>query len=369
MTRITHIFKTYFPETGGGLEEAIRQFGRHALQRGFDVEVVCAGPRSTNLRLPDGIRVRFFKTSLEVLSSPFSLSFARAFRNVCRETDILHFHFPWPAAELLAITHGINKPALATFHCDIHRLGPLKTLYQPVVNRFLKKMDRICVSSRRILSTSPCLVPFRARMEEIPYFLNERRFHNLPAPDPQLVEFTGNLSEYALFTGVLRWYKGLDVLLDAAQKTDAPVVIVGKGGLHPKLAARIEQEGLRNVHLLGFRNDADYKWLVQQARLVVLPSTSPAEAFGQVLLEGLYFSKPLVSTELGTATSFVNRHDYSGLVVRPGCADALAGAMNRILKDDGLRQRFSDNARLHYLNHFTARAQGEKYIRLYRALT
>ncbi|MDQ1270736.1 MAG: hypothetical protein QG618_2048, partial [Thermodesulfobacteriota bacterium] len=40
MSKITHNFKTYFPETNGGLEEAIRQYGSHAAKHGFEVEVV-----------------------------------------------------------------------------------------------------------------------------------------------------------------------------------------------------------------------------------------------------------------------------------------------------------------------------------------
>lgn len=43
MAKITHIFKTYFPETNGGLEEAIRQYGSHAAKNGFEVEVVSVG--------------------------------------------------------------------------------------------------------------------------------------------------------------------------------------------------------------------------------------------------------------------------------------------------------------------------------------
>jgi rhamnosyl/mannosyltransferase len=119
---------------------------------------------------------------------------------------------------------------------------------------------------------------------------------------------------------------------------------------------------------MGFQSDANLKFLIENCGLVVLPSTAPAEAFGQILLEGLYFSKPLVSTELGTGTSIVNRHNHTGFVVPPGCPVALARAMNKILTDDPCAQRFSTNAFHHYLDNFTAKAQGDKYLRIYRSL-
>lgn len=367
MAKITHIFKTYFPETNGGLEEAIRQLGTHAIGHGFDVEVVSVGSENYTITTPDGIKTRFFKKTIDVLSNPFSIGFAIDFKKICANTDILHFHFPWPTAELLALFHTLNKPSLVTFHCDIHKATSLKRLYLPFVIQYLKKMDKICVTSKQLLSTTPYLAQFRDKIEEIPLFVDENRFSTLPGPAPEIIEFTKGIGNFALFAGVLRWYKGLDILLDAAKKIDGDIVVVGKGDLYVKLESRIKDENLKNVHLTGFLSDENLKFLIEKSRLIVLPSITPAEAFGQILLEGLYFSKPLISTELGTATSVVNKHNYTGLVVKAGCSSSLARSMNQILKDDILCERFSKNAFQHYCANFTAGVQGDKYIRIYRS--
>ena len=367
MAKITHIFKTYFPETNGGLEEAIRQYGSYAIENGFDVEVVSVGPESYTITTPGGIKTKFYKKTIDVFSNPFSLSFAFSFKKICKNTDILHFHFPWPTAELLALFHTIRKPALVTFHCDIHKIKPLKRVYLPFVKQYLKKMDKICISTKVLLTSTPYLAQFRDKIEEVSYFINEKRFFNLPGPDPDIIELTKKIKKYVLFAGVLRWYKGLDILLDAAAKIEDDIVIVVKGDLYDRLESRIKNENLKNVHLTGFQSDHNLKFLIEKSRLIVLPSIKPAEAFGQILLEGLYFSKPLISTELGTGTSLVNRHGYTGLVVNPGCSTSLAKAMNRILKDDVLCDRFSKNAFQHYRDNFTATVQGDKYIRIYRS--
>ncbi len=367
--KVTHVFKTYFPHTSGGLEEAVRQCGAYAAGHGFDVQVISVGPADEIRRTPDGITARFYKQDLALFSNPVSLSLARQFSRICRRSDLIHFHFPWPTGELMALAClGPEKKALVTFHCDIHRALPLKRLYLPFVRRFLARMDRICVTSMDLYYSTPYLRTFRRKIQEIPLFMNEQRFAGLEKPDDALVDTTGRIGPFALFVGVLRWYKGLDVLLDAAKNSAGHVVIVGYGPLYSHLARRIRNESLDRVVLLGFQPDRNLMWLIRQCRMIVLPSITPAEAFGQILLEGLFFGKPLISTELGTGTSRVNRHGVTGLVVRPGCSRSLTSAMNALFESPGLADRFSRNARHHYAGAYTPRVQGEKYVRIYRDL-
>lgn len=365
MTKITHIFKTYFPETNGGLEEAIRQIGSQAISDGYNVEVVAVGKKARIIKTLDGITVRFYKSSFDLYSNPVSLSFIKEFKNICKSTDILHFHFTWPTAELLTLIYGVKKPMVVTFHCDIHKNKLLKALYLPLVKQFLKKADRICVTSNNLLRNTPYLHKFKKKTEEICLWFDENRFKDLPEPDPGMKQLTAKITPYGLFVGVLRWYKGLDTLLDASKKTKGNVVIVGKGPLYHHLKKRIKQEGLTNVYLLGFQPDNNLEILIKQSQFIVLPSISGAEAFGQILLEGLYFSKPLISTELGTGTSLVNRHNHTGLVVKPGCAPSLTQAMNQMIKDQHLQEKFKANTFQHLKTNFTKHAQGYKYSRIY----
>lgn len=368
MTKITHIFKTYFPETNGGLEEAIRQIGRHSAAEGYRVEVVAAGMRSYQLETADGVTARFFKTDFDCYSNPFSFSLAGAFRSICKSTDIIHYHFTWPTAELLTLLNGNEKPMLVTFHCDIHKNKFLKTLYLPVVKKILRRADKICVTSKNLFDSTPYLAEFKDKTEAISLWFDENRFSHLPAPDSYIKQMVGDIGNYGLFVGVLRWYKGLDVLLEASKKVDAHIVIVGKGPLLNHLKKRIKKENLDNVHLLGFQPDNNLKFLIQKSRFIVLPSTTAAEAFGQILLEGLYFSIPLISTELGTGTSLVNQNNHTGLVVAPGCPDSLSRAMNRMFHDHIFHDRCAGNAFHHYKTNFSESVQGHKYSHIYNSL-
>lgn len=61
----------------------------------------------------------------------------------------------------------------------------------------------------------------------------------------------------------------------------------------------------------------------------------------ELLASGL----PIVCTELGTGTSYVNKDGESGLVVAPRDTLALTSAILRLLNDEALRRRLADGAR------------------------
>lgn len=95
-------------------------------------------------------------------------------------------------------------------------------------------------------------------------------------------------------------------------------------------------------------------------------SNKRAEALGLALLEAAIFAKPMVSCRLGTGTSHVNRAGVTGLVVKPGNAQHLAMAMNRIAEDPELARRFGESARKRYEKHFRAQDMAHSYAMLYR---
>jgi len=78
---------------------------------------------------------------------------------------------------------------------------------------------------------------------------------------------------------------------------------------------------------------------------------------------------PVVSTELGTGTSFVNQHGETGLVVPPGDVRALAAALSKLLDRPRLRDRLGRGARERLLSHFQIGRMAEEIKEIYtRAL-
>ena len=83
------------------------------------------------------------------------------------------------------------------------------------------------------------------------------------------------------------------------------------------------------------------------------------------LLEGAMFSKPLISTEVGSGTSHVNVHGETGFVVAPGSSRSLRSAMDKLYKDEFLAKEMGIKARQRFERHFTGELMGQRYFDLY----
>jgi rhamnosyl/mannosyltransferase len=191
-----------------------------------------------------------------------------------------------------------------------------------------------------------------------------------PQPDAQRMNrWRQQLGDkFFLFVGVMRYYKGLHILLDALKDVDYPVVIVGAGPLELELHAQAQALGLRNIHFLGRLGDEDKVALLQLSYAIVFPSHLRSEAFGISLLEGAMYGKPMISSEIGTGTSYINIHNETGLVVPPSNPQAFREAM-RTLWDDPVRAAaMGVKAEARYRQLFTADDMGRKWTELYQEL-
>ena len=365
--KVCHVYKTYLPETTGGVEKVIEQICRQCDPSRLTSRILTIG----SLPLPSLVyrleaEVMKYPVTFEMASCPVSFSMLRGFRKAISDVDIVHFHFPWPFADALYFLGGISKPALITYHSDILRQKRLKMLYSPIMRKFLMKVDRIVVTSPNYLKTSRDLAPFRDKTEVVPICLDERDY---PRPEPRRLQYWERKfgKGFFLFIGVLRYYKGLSILLDAARGSGMRVVIVGSGPMESELRQTIKKEGLDNITLLGFLGDEDKMALLELCRAVVFPSHLRTEAFGVTLVEGAMRGRPLISAEIGTGTSFVNKHGETGLVVPPSDPLALRQAMER-LRDDELCARMGRAARRRFESLFSSPRMGEAYTVIYEKL-
>jgi len=96
-----------------------------------------------------------------------------------------------------------------------------------------------------------------------------------------------------------------------------------------------------------------------------LPASERSEAFGAVLLEAMAAGKPVVCTELGTGTSFVNVDGETGFVVPARASRALAAALTRLMNDADLRARMGAAGRARVHQEFTLEKMVERVMAVY----
>ncbi len=363
--RVLHFFKTYLPETVGGIEQVIYQICESTQAYGIQSEVLTLSANPEPAELVVGRhQVHRARLDLEVASTGFSFSALWRLRALAREVDLVHYHFPWPFMDVLHFAARIDKPYVVSYHSDIVRQKNLLRLYRPLMRRFLDGAERLVAASPNYVETSEVLARYRDKTRVIPYGLDQSTY---PQPAPERLEhWRQRLGErFFLFVGVLRYYKGLHVLLEAAAGTDYPVVIAGAGPMEQALRSQAAALGLRNVHFLGRIDEADKSALLTLCSAFVFPSHLRSEAFGISLLEAAMFGKPLISCEIGTGTSFINQHERTGLVVTPDDPKALREAMTRLWQAPDDMAAMGVRAREHYLATFTSVEMGKSMCGLY----
>ncbi|MWD30016.1 glycosyltransferase [Aquicoccus sp. SCR17] len=138
-----------------------------------------------------------------------------------------------------------------------------------------------------------------------------------------------------LFVGRLAAVKGLPVLFEALEmlRSEVPgleVVLVGDG---PDRAA-LEREAPEGVSFAGYRSQDEVAEMLRGVQALVLPSF--AEGVPVVLMEAMATGLPVIATRIAGIPELVE-DGVSGLLVPPGDAAALAGAIRRVLSDEMLR--------------------------------
>lgn len=366
--RVLHVYRTYFPDSQGGIEELIRQICLDTKSRGIDNRLLAlsANPEPQVLRHKE-VKVYRARRDIEVASCGMSMQAFAMHERLAKWADLIHYHFPWPFGDLLHLTSRVRRPTVLTYHSDIVRQRVLRLLYRPVMDRFLRTVDCIVGTSPNYFATSDVLRRFQDKVEIVPIGLNE---HTYPQVSTDIrTELRDRYGEgFFLFIGVLRYYKGLHILLDAIANAPFRVVIAGSGPTERELLDQAQRLRLDNVSFTGYVSNEQKVALLSLCRSVVFPSYLRTEAFGVALLEGAMYGKALISTEAGSGTSHVNIGGETGLVVAPGSAAALRQAMDRVHDCPELADAMGRRARQRFDQLFTGDLMGERYAAIYHRL-
>ena len=80
------------------------------------------------------------------------------------------------------------------------------------------------------------------------------------------------------------------------------------------------------------------------------------------------YGKPMISSEIGTGTTFINIGNETGLVVPPSDPLALRQAMQYLWEHPELAAEMGQKAEQRFRDHFTADQMVDSYVELYRNL-
>lgn len=367
--KIVQTNKAYYPKVGG-IETTITTISE-GLVKDFKlrVDVVTCHHQikfSTTKETINGVNIKYLPTYGFLHSLPLSPGYFSALAKYCG--DILHIHEPFPLSDLSVlfnkkIKKNFNK-IVVSWHSDIIRQKWSLIFYSKYILKFLDLVDKIIVSNPALIKNSDFLKHFSNKCEIIPIGIDldwTKSSNNNQIKKDSLV---------ILSVGRLVYYKGFEYLIEAMKNVqNAKLIIVGSGPLEKKLKKQITESSLHNrIEIIPELERESLNSLFQMCDLFVLPSIRKSETFGIVQIEAMACGKPVVCTEIGTGTTFINQDGITGLVVPPENSKALAEAINKILNNESLRKFLGDNAKQRALSEFNDHKMVSKVYNLYESL-
>ncbi len=363
-----HVYKTYYPDTVGGIEQVIFQLAEGSSSLGIDTSVLSTTPHKVPRMVQiEGHKVFKCRRNFKIASTDISLSFIWQFKELLKDVDIVHYHFPWPFMDMVHMVLNHKKPSVVTYHSDIVKQKILLKFYRPLKNSFLKSVDAIVATSPNYRISSNLLQGYQDKIEVIPIGLDRSTY---PSANTERRKYWQNIlgNKFFLFVGVLRYYKGLNILLDALALGDLPTVIIGAGPIEYELRLKAKSLDLKNITFLGQVSEEDKVEILNLSYAIVFPSHLRSEAFGISLLEGAMYGKPMISSEIGTGTSFINIDQQTGIVVPPSSPKDLHLAMIYLWNNPEVAASMGHKAVARYEKLFTADKMCQSYKTLYQRL-
>ena len=362
--RILHIYKDYYPVIGG-IENHIRQLAEAQAAQGYSVAVLVANTsKKTEVDTVNGVRVIKTGRQFNVQSAPLSAALPFTLRRETAGADIAHVHSPYPPGEAANLWFGRARKTILTWHSDIVRQKTLLRFYAPTLRRVIRRADRILPTSDAYARSSPWLSPHLDKCVAVPLGVDVARFQPAVMLSSRAATIRGRIlatsptsaaTTVLLTVGRLRYYKGIDDLIRAMpQLPDAISVVAGTGPMIVPWKTLAQELGVsERVLFVGDVSDDDLPAFYQAADIYVLPANVRAEAFGVAIIEAMACGLPIVCTDIGTATSWINQHNSTGYVVPPQDPPALAASILNLQNSPFLRRQMGMASRQRVMEEFT----------------
>ena len=361
-------FSKFFPPYIGGIESFVFDLTEE-LSKKITCDVLCSNTKNETVIENKG-KYKVIRTASLGRIFSTSISFAMIYwlKKIGNEYDSIHMHLPNPMANLAYFLVRPRAKLILHWHSEIVRPKSLLFLYEPLQNWLLKRADKIVILTPSYFQDSKYIRKYKEKTIVIYYCINPEI---LKVNEYKVREIKNLFKDKPIILSLARlvYFKGFEYLIEAMKSIDAYLLIGGSGPLREKLQKQINNLNLsKKVFLLGEikKYEEGIGSYYNACDIFCLPSIYKAESFGIVLVEAMYFGKPIVSTDIkGSGVRWVNKNNLTGLIVQPKDSNALANGINKIIKNPDLKKEFGENAKKRFEENFKMKIAVDKIFKLY----
>lgn len=271
------------------------------------------------------------------------------------EADLIHAQHLWIAPYAAQST---NLPYIITAHGTDIKGFKKDERYRKFALEGARNAEKIITISDQVhQEVEKYYSPDKKKLRKIlngvddelfkPLELNRLKLLQKYLPDikedpPYLINFVGKLTDF----------KGIDLLIEAAQKYEKEfpgitTLIIGSGELSAQLKEQVKRLNLENIYFLGNLNQSELPAFYSSADLSIVPSR--VEPFGLVALEALACGTPVIASKAGGLPDFINQK--VGRLFEMDNSDDLAAKIITAIKEDDKNEK-GEYAADYALNNF-----------------
>ncbi len=374
---------TYYHPHLSGLTIAARNRAEGLAERGHRVTVIASRHKA---ELPaeemlHGVRVIRLPVALRAGKGVWMRGYTRRALAEAETADVLVQCLPVSPPEAVGAAFAArrgSKPLVLDYACDLHLPGGWKAraVEAAVFQGHLvagRAARAIVVSTASYAGASPFLRRFRDRLRILPLTIripqpdrhHTLQFREAHAPDGEkLIGFAGRMSSE----------KGIEVLLEALRLLRAQgrgvrlllagevAGVVGEEAYRRRILAKLNSLG-DACRVLGVI-EPDLSAFYSACDALALPSLNSTESFGMVQAEAMLCGTPVVASRLPGVREPIETTEM-GLLVEPGDAAALAGAIATVLDEPDRFRAAAEAVR----EQFSARRSLDAFEAMLRELT
>ncbi len=252
-------------------------------------------------------------------------------------------------------------------NCVTHKCygGSLVTSVLVTAEFYARRVHKLYDSITTFLAPSQAIADLAVRsgispdrVTVINNFIDDTFFETQPTYQP---------GDYFLFVGRLSEEKGVPTLIEAMKSlpTSAELHIVGTGPASEELKTLVQNQGMSNIHFLGFQTGDALRNEYQHCLASVVPSNW-FENFSRTVIESVASGKPVIGSKIAGIQEVVE-DDVNGYLFPPGDAEALAACMLKLYQDPRKAVEFGRQARQKAERLYNSRVYLDKTIAAYEA--
>lgn len=362
---------TCYPTIGGSGVLACA-LGEDLARRGHEVHFISY---ERPFRLPaNADRLHFHPVAIsgyELFKYPdytLPLSVRMAEVSLEQQLDVLHVHYAVPHATAAILARAMLPPErqpriVTTLHgTDTTLLGKDQG-YAPAIRHALQCSSAVTAVSDFLRQETARILDFRAPIDVIHNFYAPRPTRRRPEDVREELGLRGEV--LIVHSSNLRPLKRIDLLLETAAKIrprESFKLLILAGESFAPHVSHLNQLGLEDRVILRERVN-DIEEYLQVADMALF--TSDSESFCLGILESMFFAHPSVATQVGGIPEVIE-NEVSGLLAPAGQADALALAVERLIREPERRITLGQEALKRARALFSTEVIVPQYEALYR---